>query len=99
MIFTINLKNLTPSNLLLKKQTLKSIEPTITISKCLQEMSRLNVLSIAVQSHSNPSKIVNILNIFDLLVYIVDNWKLQSNLSNHLMMPVEMAMSLDADGF
>jgi len=53
-------------------------------------MAKNNLLSLPVQSHNNPAKIVNLINIFDLLLYITAHPdKLDSN--------IECAMTLDAD--
>lgn len=92
------LLDLSPSDMDLKKPLIL-VPPTISIHDALILLAKHNKLSLAVSSHSNPKKVVNILNIFDLLTFLVSKFGRLGTGSNpdELKMTVESAMSLDPD--
>jgi predicted transcriptional regulator len=72
------------------KKPLIALPPTSTIKTTLETLAKHSILSIPITSHDSPGKIVNIINIFDLLIFITSN-------PNSLSSAVEDAMTLDSD--
>ncbi|KAJ3091473.1 hypothetical protein HK102_000419 [Quaeritorhiza haematococci] len=97
------LKSLTFEELALasSKPELVAIPPNISIAMALHIMAKNNILSLPIYSSSMPNKVANIINIFDILRYVVN--KLGEERGTDIKaMPdlaedVQNVLSLDAD--
>src|ERR1043166_4286293 len=86
------------------KPTLIAAKPDITVRDALKKMETHNITSLLIYSH-NSDTIVNIVNLVDVLNYIIKEAvadeklpvKLDSEKSHNLGNPIEVVMTLDAD--
>ncbi|CAG8764259.1 13728_t:CDS:2 [Cetraspora pellucida] len=101
-----NLVEMSPNELceVTKKPTLVAARPTITVREALRLMAIHNFLSLPIYSH-NSDNIVTIVNIVDILNYIIKeavaDEKLPSSINSekarNLDSQIEAVMTLDAD--
>jgi hypothetical protein len=83
-----------------QRPTLVSIHPDQSISEALELMAQHNLLSLPVQSRAFPEKYSSIINLFDILSFIVKKCGGNPHLLNsslHLDESVESSMTLDVE--
>jgi CBS domain-containing protein len=100
------LTELTPLELkhTIDKQPLIAAKPNITVREALKKMEVNNITSLPIYSHDSDN-IVNIVNLVDVLNYIIKEAvadeklpnKLDSEKSHNLNNPIEVVMTLDVD--
>jgi len=103
---TTKLTDLTPLELKgsLEKRSLVAAKPNITVREALKAMEIDNITSLPIYSHDSDN-IVNIVNLVDVLNYIIKEAvadeklpnKLDSEKSHNLNNPIEVVMTLDSD--
>ena len=100
------LTELTPLELkgTIDKRSLIAAKPNITVREALKVMEVDNITSLPIYSHDSDN-IVNIVNLVDVLNYIIKEAvadeklpsKLDSEKSHNLNNPIEVVMTLDSD--
>ncbi|KAI8991196.1 hypothetical protein BDF20DRAFT_843240 [Mycotypha africana] len=84
------------------KPTLIAASPTVSIRTALMKMHRNKITSLPVFSHQNCTDIMSIVNLFDILLYLVNDSKchdttIQKENLKKLDDPIELVLGLDSD--
>lgn len=80
-----------------------SASPKISIKEALFLMAKNNILCLPIQSHNNPSIVVNLVNLFDILSYITHDLPVNSTILNPTLETIQdtkpRRRSLDSSHF
>ncbi|KAJ1910266.1 hypothetical protein IWQ60_010739 [Tieghemiomyces parasiticus] len=63
----------------LRRRALIAAQPDITVGQALTLLAKYNILSLPIYSHYEPNKVVNIVNIKDILSYVTSSFQSASS--------------------